>query len=157
MLIIALVFTIIVCLAFLDSSSNRRRNARTREVSLYIGIFFGLAAVLVVIIIGINVIRVQSMPSVYRRIELYEAENEKHEKLIGEVVEKYLAREANEKYADLRGEDPMIAVTMINELDVDSYTSWALRAYENNQNKILECRERIIELERIKKVYFFGL
>ena len=157
MLIIALVFTIVVCLAFLDTSTNRRRNAKTRDACLTIGIFFGLLAVVVVAFIGINVIKVQSIPSVYRRIELYESENEKHAQLIEEVVEKFLARSSNERYSDLIGEDPFIVVSLINEMDIDTHTQWAVRSYQNNETKIVECKERIIELERIKRIYFFGL
>lgn len=157
MLIVVLLVLIAFSVAFFKVSSGERTYVKLKDFCLCVGIFFGILSFVVLVIGGINVIRVHNISSLNKKIALYEKENEEHIKILDEILDKYCSRMENERYADLIGENPIIALSLISDFNVDTHTNWRLRSYQNNRNKILECKERIIELETIRKLYFFGL
>lgn len=157
MLIVILLVLIAFSVVFFKMSAGDRTYAKLKDFCLGLGILFGIIAFVVVIIGGVNIIRVSNISSLNRKIELYEKENDEHIKVLKEIVGKYVSRQENDRYADLIGENPIIALSLISDFNVDTHTNWRLRSYQNNRTKILECKERIIDLELIRKLYFFGI
>lgn len=157
MLIVILLVLIAFSVVFFKISAGDRTYVKLKDFCLCLGIIFGIISFVVVIIGGVNIIRVSNISSLNRKIELYEKENDEHIRILKEIVGKYVSRQENDRYADLVGENPIIALSLISDFNVDTHTNWRLRSYQNNKNKILECKERIIDLELIKKLYFFGI
>ena len=157
MLIIALFFSIVFCAIFCSMSSSEKRYAILNDVCLGIGVIFGILSVVLIVIGGVNAIKVTRISTLEKKIALYEQENEKNANLLDEIVYKYLQREDNEKYRDLIGEDSIIALSLIPDFNVDTHTNWILRSIQNNRTKILECKEKLIDLQHINKLYFFEI
>ena len=161
MLILMLVILVLVSVEFFIWGLGRRSMKSgvhlAQDVCLSLGCVFAILSVVVLIVIGVNLIKINTIPFLNQKIELYEKENEEHKKVLDEIVAKYLSRTENERYLDLRNEDSIIALSLISDFNVDTHTSWRLRSYQNNRNKILELREQIIEIEKMRKIYFFGL
>ena len=54
------------------------------------------------------------------------------------------------EYSDLEGEDPLIIISQIYELDYNSYVVWLRRAYQKNMEEIWQYEKKEIEIDRVK-------
>lgn len=89
------------------------------------------------------------------KIQMYQEENEKIESQIGQLVASYMEYESD-TYKNFKSEDAITLVSMYPELKSDSLVNTQIEIYTENNKKIKELKEELIDLSAKKWILYFG-
>ena len=87
-------------------------------------------------------------------ITMYEMENEKIESSVSELIEKYMNYESD-IFNDMENKSDMILVSLYPDLKSDELVKQQIEIYNENNAEIKELKEKLNNLETMKKIVFF--
>lgn len=114
---------------------------------IFAGIAFFLAIIMIVFVVDAS--------TADERIAMYEAENQKIEAQMAEIVEKYQAYESG-IFAEVNEKNAMSLVCLYPELKSDSLVSEQMSVYIENNEEIKESKEEKISARPYKWFLYFG-
>lgn len=117
----------------------------------FYGIAFGVGLVLV-LALSWRIINGRTLES---KINMYAEENQKIEENINVLVEQYMNYEAN-TYGDLKNESSITLVSLYPELKADTLVEKQIEIYTENNKKIKQLKEKIINISNYKWLLYFG-
>ena len=98
---------------------------------------------------------VSNLDTVDARIEMYEAENDKIEAQIAEVVKQYQEYET-EIYTNVSSDSAITLVSLYPELKADTLVQTQIGVYTENNKKVRELKEEQINGAVLKWWLYFG-
>ena len=93
--------------------------------------------------------------TIEQRIEMYQEQNQKIEKSISDLVEKYMDYEST-TFSELSPDSTITLVSLYPELKSDTLVAQQCNLYMENNRKITELREGQINLSVYKWWLYFG-
>lgn len=118
----------------------------------FIAVVFFIAAIIIAFMLFKYNADVKSAYVIEQKIEMYEEENAEIESEISTLVEMYMDYE-QETLEALKVEGSLITlVNMYPELKSDELVQSQINLYISNQNKIIELKESLIDLDK-KKIW----
>lgn len=118
-------------------------------------IFSGVVTTVGIIVTGILTVCVAGSVTIEQRIALYEEENAVIESQIATVVEKYMDYEQT-TFKDCSAKSMITLVDLYPELKADTLVSKQIEVYLENNNKIKELKESLINRPVCRWWLYFG-
>lgn len=111
---------------------------------------FGVCLVSIVVL-SWNIISSRTLES---KIDMYTEENKNIEEDMNVLVEQYMNYESN-TYGDLKDESSITLVSLYPELKADTLVERQIEVYIENNKKIRELKEKMINIRNYKWLLYF--
>lgn len=112
---------------------------------------FGVC-LLAIVILSWNIISSRTLES---KIDMYTEENNNIEEDMNIIVEQYMNYESN-TYGNLKNENSIALVALYPELKADTLVEKQIEVYTENNKKIRELKEKMINIRNYKWLLYFG-
>lgn len=112
---------------------------------------FGVC-LLAIVILSWNIISSRTLES---KIDMYTEENNNIEEDMNILVEQYMNYESN-TYGNLKNENSIALVALYPELKADTLVEKQIEVYAENNKKIRELKEKMINIRNYKWLLYFG-
>lgn len=114
-------------------------------------IVFGVC-IITIVILSWNIISGYTLES---KINMYMQENQNIEEDMNILVEQYMNYESD-TYGNLKNESSITLVSLYPELKADTLVEKQIEIYTENNKKIKELKEKIINISNYKWLLYFG-
>ena len=118
-------------------------------------VFTGIGTLISFVAFIVLCILVSKGKTIEQRIEMYQEQNQKIEKSISDLVEKYMDYEST-TFSELSPDSTITLVSLYPELKSDTLVAQQCNLYMENNRKITELREGQINLSVYKWWLYFG-
>lgn len=124
---------------------------RDWETDGFFSIAFGLCLTIIVVL-SWNIVCEKTLES---KIDMYTEENNNIEENMNILVEQYMNYESN-TYGNLKNESSIALVALYPELKADTLVEKQIEVYTENNKKIRELKEKMINIRNYKWLLYFG-
>lgn len=126
-------------------------NKDWENAGIFYMIGFGVCLI-VIVLLSWNIISGHTLES---KINMYTEENQNIEEDINILVEQYMNYESD-TYGNLKNESSITLVSLYPELKADTLVEKQIEIYIENNKKIKELKEKIINISNYKWLLYFG-
>ena len=121
----------------------------------FCSVFTGIGTLISFVAFAILCVLLSKGKTIEQRIEMYQEQNQKIEKSISDLVEKYMDYEST-TFSELSPDSTITLVSLYPELKSDTLVAQQCNLYMENNRKITELREGQINLSVYKWWLYFG-
>lgn len=121
------------------------------DVEGFFSVVFGICLTIIVVL-SWNIVCERTLGS---KIDMYTEENHNIEEDMNILVKQYMNYESN-TYGNLKNESSIALVALYPELKADTLVEKQIEVYTENNKKIRELKEKIINIRNYKWLLYFG-
>ena len=137
----------IIFLALLIVAANKNWDSAGSFCTIGFGV-----CIITIVILSWNIISGYTLES---KINMYMQENQNIEEDMNILVEQYMNYESD-TYGNLKNESSITLVSLYPELKADTLVEKQIEIYTENNKKIKELKEKIINISNYKWLLYFG-
>ncbi len=142
-----LILLTIIFLALLIVAANKNWDSAGSFCTIGFGV-----CIITIVILSWNIISGYTLES---KINMYMQENQNIEEDMNILVEQYMNYESD-TYGNLKNESSITLVSLYPELKADTLVEKQIEIYTENNKKIKELKEKIINISNYKWLLYFG-
>lgn len=142
-----LILLTIIFLALLIVAANKDWDSAGSFCTIGFGV-----CIIIIVILSWNIISGYTLES---KINMYMQENQNIEEDMNILVEQYMNYESD-TYGNLKNESSITLISLYPELKADTLVEKQIEIYTENNKKIKELKEKIINISNYKWLLYFG-